>query len=73
MTEETDKVLKNFNLAFEQFGRPKGPFEVGREHIYNATATAKRGPKVDGRHREPPAAPIRPLWWDDKEADEPPF
>lgn len=60
---EIEKVLRNFNLAFEQYGRPKGPFEVGREHTYNATATAKTGPPVDKRHAEPPAQMVKPLWW----------
>jgi len=74
MTEDTEKVLRNYQLAFEEFGRPKGPFEVGREHVYNALASAKRGPPVDKRHTEPLSPPVKPLWWDDKdEGEEPPF
>ena len=74
MTEDSDKVLRNYQLALAEFGRPVGPFEVGREHIYNAVASAKRGPSVEQRHQELPAAPVRPVWRDDKdEGEEPPF
>ena len=67
MTEDSDKVLKNYHLALEQYGRPIGPFEVGREHIYNAVASAKPGPPVDQRHQEPPSPPAVKPWRDDKE------
>ena len=45
MTEDSDKVLKNYQLALAEFGRPVGPFEAGRERTYNAVASAKRGPE----------------------------
>ena len=59
------KILTDYHEALEKYGRPRGPFEVGREYPYDATSTAKSGPRVDLRHRDHPAAEEQPdRWWD---------
>ena len=47
------EILTDYYAALEKYGRPKGPFEAGREYPYDATSTAKSRPRVDPRHREP--------------------
>jgi hypothetical protein len=64
------EIVDDFESAFERYGRPKGPFETGRQHAYRATATAKPGPPVDRRHQEPPPPVVRP-WWAENEEESP--
>ena len=51
------EIITDYFIALEPYGRPRGPFEKDREHIYNAAVTVKPGPKVDQRHQEPPSPP----------------
>ena len=57
-----EKVTDYF-AALEKYGRPRGPFEVGREYPYDARSTAKPGPRVDPRHREPQTEEPHDRWW----------
>jgi hypothetical protein len=58
------EILTDYYAALEKYGRPKGPFEAGREYPYDATSTAKSRPRVDPRHREPDVQPEEQPWWD---------
>jgi hypothetical protein len=61
------KILTNYHEALEKYGRPRGPFEVGREYPYDGRMTTKPGPQVDPRHRESSAHPTEEphdRWWD---------
>ena len=59
------EILTDDIAALEKYGRPRGPFEVGREHPYDARMTAKPGPRIEPRHREPNAQTEEPRdrWW----------
>ena len=56
-----EKVTDYF-AALDKHGRPKGPFEPGREYPYDARSMAKPGPRVDPRHRDVQEPPD--CWWD---------
>lgn len=62
------EIIDDYEIAFERYGRPKGPFEKGRQCGYSAVATAKPGPAVDQGNQEPPPddPPSAPPehWWD---------
>ena len=47
------EILTDYLAALEKYGRPRGPFEVGREYPYDGRIVVKPGPPVDSRHREP--------------------
>jgi hypothetical protein len=47
------EILTDYYAALEKYGRPRGPFEAGRQYPYDATSMAKSRPRVDPRHREP--------------------
>jgi len=59
------EVITDYFVAMEKHGRPVGPFEKGRTLAYNATATAKPGPRVDLRQQELPLEdrPVPPDYW----------
>jgi hypothetical protein len=57
------EILTDYIAALEKYGRPRGPFEVGREYPYDARSTAKPGPRVDPRHRDVQEPPPD-CWWD---------
>src|SRR5262249_24545630 len=48
------EIIDDYEIAFERYGRPKGPFEKGRQCGYSAVATVKPGPAVDQGNQEPP-------------------
>jgi hypothetical protein len=35
------EIVTNCIAALEKYGRPRGPFEVGRQYPYDATSMAK--------------------------------
>ena len=57
------EILTDYIAALEKYGRPRGPFEVGREYLYDARSTAKPGPRVERRHREPDPEDPSDRWW----------
>jgi hypothetical protein len=43
------EIITDYVVAFERYGRPRGPFEKDRQCTYDATNAVKAGPKAEQR------------------------
>jgi hypothetical protein len=58
------EIVTDYFVALKKYGRAIGPFEKGRTCVYNnATATAKRGPRVEQPSPDDLLVPPE-RWWD---------
>ena len=57
------EIVTDYFVALEKYGRAIGPFEKGRTRVYNATATAKRSPRVEQPSPHDLLVPPE-RWWD---------
>jgi len=60
---KVSEIVTDYFVALEKYGRAIGPFEKGRTCVYNATATAKRGPRVEQPSPDDLLVPPE-RWWD---------